>query len=850
MVFLIFIGVIFFRAKKERSKCGDSFGLMINVAMINLIFDMITVYTVNHLDTVSPIINRICHDIFIETIVLCLFLQARYIYYMIQGEIGKEERMPLVLTLPVILSSIVIFFGPLDYMETDKGNYSYGLAAIGCYVCMAVYVLISCRYMIKYYRRIHPKKRAIIGLAICIYVLFAGYQAFVPTSLVSGFGLTLVVFSIFLTLESPDIHLIELLKIEKKRADDANTSKSQFLAQMSHEIRTPINAIIGMDEVILREYDEPQLNEYATAINNSATTLLGLINDVLDFSKIESGKIEIIPEEYSVSTMCRSLIDMIKPRISDKDIELITEVDERLPEKLYGDDTKIKQIITNLLTNAAKYTNEGSITFSLGITNEDEKEVTILISVEDTGIGIKQEDIPKLFESFVRIEENRNRNIEGTGLGMNITMQYLKLMGSDLKVESIYGKGSKFYFTIKQKRIGEELVGNFEQRYVELLKKGKKTFKDRFVAPEAKLLVVDDNETNRMVFASLLKNTKMDITLVDSGKRCLEEASKNFYHIIFLDHMMPEMDGIETLERLRDMKDCPCKDTPVIVLTANAIAGVKEEYIKTGFDNYLAKPVTLDKLENMILEYLPKDIICVPEDNIESNRVHRISDIKEDNAGDSIEGNYQESNDYSVTIVELLNRISGFDGEKAIENCSSEEILLQAIGTFNKMFENHIGIIDECLENLENEEYVKRYTIEVHGLKSVVRMIGGVYLGDVAQKLEDAGNAMDIEKIKRDTPDFIDKLRIVDYKLSICLPVKQVGEKEIDIEIFKVKLEQLSYAMSTLDIDVADEIIEEFSTYPWSCELDPLMKSLELMVTNLNAEGTEEVINNIKERIM
>ena len=376
----------------------------------------------------------------------------------------------------------------------------------------------------------------------------------------------------------------EQIKEAKEEAEYANHAKSRFLANMSHEIRTPINAVLGLDEMILRESTEKEIRSYAHDIYTSANTLLSLINDILDSSKIESGKMEIVPVEYELITLVRDLVNMISQKARTKDLKLIINLDEKLPSKLFGDDVRIRQVVTNILTNAVKYTPQGFVTFSVSGRREEEDEI-LTFTVEDTGIGIKEEDLPKLFEEYQRIEEGRNRNIEGTGLGMNITIQLLALMGSHLEVSSVYGEGSKFWFNLRQKIVDDAPVGNFEES---MNSPGERySYEGGFEAPDAKILVVDDNEMNLKVFKSLLKITKIKVTTAAGGRQAIDLASKERFDIIFTDHMMPDMDGIETLHHLRELDNC--NGVPIYVLTANAVTGAREQYMEAGFDGRILR---------------------------------------------------------------------------------------------------------------------------------------------------------------------------------------------------------------------------------------------------------------------
>ncbi len=397
---------------------------------------------------------------------------------------------------------------------------------------------------------------------------------------------------------------IEQMQLLKANAEKANRAKSEFLARMSHEIRTPINAVLGMNEMVLRESKEEDVKKYSMDIKSSAHALLGIINDILDFSKIESGKMEIVPAEYELNSMLNDLYNMFSLRAQEKGLMFEVTFDAALPSRLYGDDLRIRQVLSNLLTNAVKYTRKGTVTFEAG-GERDGEDVILHFSVRDTGIGIKQEDISRLFSAFERIDEEKNRDIEGTGLGMNISLQLLRLMDSNLQVESVYGEGSRFFFDLRQRVVKEEPIGNFQERAKRAAREH--TYRASFTSPEGEILLVDDNRVNRRVFCGLLKQTKVQITDVGSGRECLDHVRQKHYDMIFLDHMMPEMDGMETMQRMKEMEDNLCKDTPIVMLTANAIMGAKEQYLAAGFDDFLAKPIDQVKLERMMMHWMPQD---------------------------------------------------------------------------------------------------------------------------------------------------------------------------------------------------------------------------------------------------
>lgn len=534
--------------------------------------------------------------------------------------------------------------------------------------------------------------------------------------------------------------LIEDIDKEKKerdalinlseRAFAASEAKSSFLSNMSHEIRTPINAILGMNEIILRECDDSEIISYAESIKTSGNTLLGLINDILDFSKIEAGKIEIIPVDYDLSSLINDLVNMIHVKADDKGLALSLDFDKNLPKMLNGDEVRFKQVVTNILTNAVKYTEKGSVTFSIGFKRIDDEpdNVILLVSIKDTGIGIKQEDMKKLFTEFERIEEERNRNVEGTGLGMAITKNLLRLMNSSLKVESIYGLGSKFSFELKQKVIKWEPLGDYEASYKSTLKERKK-YKEKFTAPTAQVLVVDDNEMNLMVFKNLLKQTKMKIDTAINGDEGLVLTRNNKYDMIFLDHMMPDKDGIETLQELRAQKKNFNSHTIAVCLTANAISGAREKYIAAGFDNYLTKPINPDKLEEMLLKYLPEEKIEEPSGDNEK----------------ILTQNEQPKEKYKY-----LNISTGLKYADDMEDLFKSVL---------EMFCNRKNANKEKIQKTFESGDWKNYTIFIHSLKSTSFSVGGEQLGELAKKLEAAGSVLKdddtAESEKKEAEEFI-----------------------------------------------------------------------------------------------
>ena len=605
------------------------------------------------------------------------------------------------------------------------------------------------------------------------------------------FGLLMILVLIgafYLTRASIQIRESDELREAKALAEEASRAKSDFLANMSHEIRTPINAVLGMNEMILRESNDNVIITYASNIKAAGNSLLGIINDILDFSKIEAGKIEIIPVAYKLPVMLNDLVNMIRTRAEDKGLKLILEFDPLLPKGLFGDEVRVKQVITNLLTNAVKYTEKGSVTFGMhyALCEDDRDSIILKVYVQDTGIGIKTEDLKRLFSEFERIEERRNRNIEGTGLGMSITRNLLEKMGSSLDVKSIYGEGSIFSFELKQRVTERDPIGDYEESYRQLIADREK-YHERFTAPEARFLVVDDNNMNLMVFKSLVKKTCVQIDTAESGDKGIALSASNKYDIMFLDHMMPEKDGVETLQEIRGDADNPNVTTPAVCLTANAIAGARDEYIKAGFDDYLAKPIDPNILERMIVRFLPEELVKVS------------TDIEEEKQNEAL------TEEFRVLIGTPINTDAGLKNSGTPE--SYRELL--------KIFYNSVDDKAEEINSLYKEKDLKNYTIKIHALKSSAKIIGAAELGEEAQKLEDAGKEENFGYIRDNHERFLKEYFGLKEILAKMFPDEDSSpdRPEAGPELMNSVFSDLREAAHDMDCDRIEDIMAEVEGY-------------------------------------
>ncbi len=504
------------------------------------------------------------------------------------------------------------------------------------------------------------------------------------------------------------------LREAKLMADKANRAKSDFLANISHEIRTPINAVMGMNEMILRECEQEEIREYARNIQGASQTLLSLINDILDFSKIESGKMEIVEGAYDAASLLNDVVNMVRVKAESKNLWFHINVDEDLPCELWGDAVRNCQIAVNLLNNAVKYTKEGGVTFDVSGQPAAKGRILLRIRITDTGIGIKEEDRPRLFRNFERLNLEENRNVEGTGLGLAITCRLVEQMNGRIEVESEYGSGSVFTVYLPQGVVNDSPLGDFQLRYQMAVRQDRHQYRESFTAPQAKMLVVDDTAMNLLVITQLLKKTHMQIDTCASGRECLEMIREKQYDVILLDHMMPEMDGMETLKRMKSETGHMCPETPVIALTANAIVGVRDTYIEAGFNDYLSKPVEGAELEEMLKKYIPPQ------------KLQTVAEQKRPAEQDAVKA-------VKSTFSGLLDTALG------IRYCGdSEEVYREVLTEF-------CDVETEDRQKIERtywEGNWKDYAIVVHGLKSSALSVGAKKLSEEAAGLERAAKEM------------------------------------------------------------------------------------------------------------
>lgn len=607
-----------------------------------------------------------------------------------------------------------------------------------------------------YYRPLYGEDETIIGA-----ILTAMDETFVNESVnaivyrmsfITGLGILLALLLALILVFSISRFLRQIVKEEAEMDEiaKANLAKESFLANMSHEIRTPINAVLGMDEMIIRESKEEPIKDYARKIRTAGKNLLELVDDIFDLSKVQSGKVELIDVRYEVSAVISETYSQLKKKAIEKDLDFTVENDPTIPSELSGDESRIKQIFMNLMSNAVKYTEEGGVRVIFGYERQDEENIILVMSVEDTGMGIKESDIPLLFETFKRFDEARKKDGEGTGLGLPITKSLVELMGGTISVKSTYGKGSTFTVRIPQKVMSKIPMGDYSDAIANIeMRSTART--ESFVAPDASILIVEDMKVNRDVLEGLLKHTKIQVDLAASGGACLEAVMHRQYDLILMDHMMPEMDGVETLWMLKKTADNLSKNARVVALTANVAVGAKEQYLEWGFDDYLSKPVQIGALEACLLKHLPPDkIIFQAADEEEHEEVKEEKKTEETRYVPNV---FDTDNETVKTETSkkkpeyakrpLLEELADFlDTDTGLQYCLDEETYKGILETY---VEEDRG--PDILKFFREEKW-DDYRVLVHAVKSTSLYIGAVPLSEKAKTLETACIQGDTDYIK------------------------------------------------------------------------------------------------------
>ena len=711
-------------------------------------------------------------------------------------------------------------------------------------------------------------------------------------------------------LDTTKLHrLMEELQIEKKRAEEANEAKSAFMSNMSHEIRTPMNAIVGMTEILMRGQLPDREKEYLNNIKNSGNALLKIINDILDFSKIESGKLEIIEEVYEPMSMLSDLGMIFLNRIGEKPVELLFDIDKALPSRLYGDELRIRQIIINLVNNAIKFTESGYVRLAIQTVQMQEGQMKLLVAVRDTGQGIEEKEIAKLFTSFQQVDTKKNRYKEGTGLGLSISRQLVEMMGGTIEVESEYGKGSEFRFSIVQKVVDAEPAAKIEEQKKEagvyfrfentllaqvavslaeeyglrileeselfheeigqsyvfadqislFSEKEQEAFKKAgclvyllknpmldnvwsegtvvlnkplfslnfcqainqetpetradaeddigFEAPQARILIVDDNEMNLKVATGLLEPLKLQMDTAMNGKQALTMLQSKKYDLVLMDHMMPVMDGIEAVQAIRQMEEPYYQKLPVIALTANATVGAKEKFREAGMNDFVAKPVRMKEICRKLRQWLPQQLIQNVDEPLSAK-----------------------------SEAQAIPEIVGLDVEEGIQNCGTQELFYSLLGDFYKLIEPKCRKLEKYLA----DGMVRDYTIEVHALKNTARMIGAMQLSERFFVLEQHGNEEDVGFLEQETPETLKLYRSYQEILYPYAQRQEAEKNEVSGEELVCCLRRLIEAVDSFDLDAADEAMKQLKACRMPEGMEQQLEELDAYVADV---AMEEIMN-------
>ncbi len=738
------------------------------------------------------------------TIIVCLSLNSLLYYQKHRKEGAVKPWFALIMVIFVSLEYTMWTSSCFDWPNDWLNPYTY--ASIICFTLNIVYPWAIDRELRT--RNVHmeqTKTKLNLNILKGVYTVLTlgsclgGYlfAAWIKKVLDTGSGITeassgavivavLFIISLVVVVFSVAILLVMyyakkasenvVLREAKDIAEKSNAAKSDFLASMSHEIRTPINSVLGMNEMILRESLKardllPKEKEairavfadicnYSGNIESAGNNLLAIINDILDFSKIEAGRLELVEGDYKLSSVLNDVSNMVSFKAQEKGLTFNIDVDEKIPDGLYGDEVRVRQILTNLLNNAVKYTESGEVCLSIHRKNNGPAavggEVCLVAAVRDTGIGIREEDLGKLFNKFERLDLVKNSTVEGTGLGLAITRNVLKMMNGSIEVESVYGEGSVFTAYIPQKVVSVESVGSFKEKFAKSIEETK-SYREIFRAPGAHILIVDDTRMNLIVAEGLLKNTQIQIDMVTSGAESIQLAKSIRYDVILMDQRMPVMDGTEAMQLIREDENGLNKETPFICLTADAVSGARERYLSAGFTDYLTKPINSQALERMLRKYIPEDKIVLSEEEAAADNVPISTDGSQD--------------DYALL------RLADIDPETGLSFSQNDRALY---GTFLAEYLHGSAERIAALDNFFRDRDWENYGIQAHALKSTSKMIGALALSEQARQMELAANEREEERILAGHGNMMASYRKVQEAIQEFLPEKEITKEEED----------------------------------------------------------------------
>ena len=613
-------------------------------------------------------------------------------------------------------------------------------------------------------------------------------------------------------------HLMKRLVLQ---TEDANRAKTNFVSNMSHEIRTPMNSIVGITEILLRSRHSPKEQEYLLNIQSSGRVLLTIINDVLDCSKMEAGKMQLFDEPYDTCSLFHDLRISMENRIGHSGLELIYDIDQDIPCKLKGDMGRIRQVIINLVNNAIKYTEKGSVRFSVHVRQKNTDKVMLYYEVADTGIGIRKEDQKILFDAFQRVEMDRNRYVEGTGLGLTISQNLVNMMGGVIEVESEYGKGSRFFFTIEQTIIDPTPVSavNYNGQKDNVTEKEAECL---FIAPEAHILLVDDNELNLVVAKELLKPLRMQIDTAENGLQAVKMVRGSQYDLVLMDHMMPVMDGIEAAKAIRALPEDKYQKLPIIALTANAMVDARKEFLNAGMNGFVAKPIDFARICNQLKLWLPKDLV---------------RDVPKEEAKKLL------ADDLSDREIQPEDPQMGFSFEEGVKHCGSKAALMKTIRIFYRTIDSKADKIEQCLK----EGLISDYVIEVHALKSSALLIGAVPLSEAAKELESYGKQGKTEVLEEKTPEVLAMYRDFKNILKPYADKEEAAKQEASDGEWIQALQQIHQCIEQFDLDGVDQIMEQLEEYQVPECIRESMDQLRVYVADVSMEEIMELTDTMTE---
>mgnify|MGYP000869603515 FL=1 len=611
-------------------------------------------------------------------------------------------------------------------------------------------------------------------------------------------------------------HLMKRLVLQ---TEDANRAKINFVSNMSHEIRTPMNSIVGITEILLRSRHSPKEQEYLLNIQSSGRVLLTIINDVLDCSKMEAGKMQLFDEPYDTCSLFHDLRISMENRIGHSGLELIYDIDQDIPCKLKGDMGRIRQVIINLVNNAIKYTEKGSVRFSVHVRQKNTDKVMLYYEVADTGIGIRKEDQKILFDAFQRVEMDRNRYVEGTGLGLTISQNLVNMMGGVIEVESEYGKGSRFFFTIEQTIIDPTPVSavNYNGQKDNVTEKEAECL---FIAPEAHILLVDDNELNLVVAKELLKPLRMQIDTAENGLQAVKMVRGSQYDLVLMDHMMPVMDGIEAAKAIRALPEDKYQKLPIIALTANAMVDARKEFLNAGMNGFVAKPIDFARICNQLKLWLPKDLV---------------RDVPKEEAKKLL------ADDLSDREIQPEDPQMGFSFEEGVNHCGSKAALMKTIRIFYRTIDSKADKIEQCLK----EGLISDYVVEVHALKSSALLIGAVPLSEAAKELEGYGKQGKTELLEEKTPDLLAMYRDFKDILKPYADKEEAARQEASNGEWCQALQQIHQCIEQFDLDGVDRIMEKLEEYQVPECIRESMDQLRVYVADVSLEEIMELTDTM-----